>query len=276
MVNLVKVGRVFYGVAIVAYGIQQILIKDFRPQIVPVFPAWMHQHAFLPIITGVVLALVGLLITGLFPGKALVKEIVCLYLGCYFLVLILFCQLPYTLIISSNKAIHLGVWIDTLKELAYSGGAFVLAASFRQDQSSVAGRRRITSMAEKVIFLGPVFFSVMLILFGYSHFLYTDFVAPLVPAWIGMARFWTLFAGIALIASGIAIAFRTFLQPAAYLLSLMLILWVVLLHVPLAIADPSSGNGNQIVSAFDALLFCGVALIIGALAPRKSVVIATT
>jgi uncharacterized membrane protein len=269
MDNLLKVGRVFYGVAIAAYGLQQILIKDFRPQIVPVFPAWAHQYAFIPIVTGVILVLAGLLVTGLFPVKTITKKDVCLYLGCYFLFLILFCQLPYTLVISPNKAIHLGVWVDTLKELAYCGGAFVLAGSYRQGVSSAAPSNAFTAMLEKLVPLGPVFFSIMLILFGYSHFLYTDFVAPLVPSYFGMAHFWTLFAGTALIVSGIAIMFRMFLQPVAYLLALMLILWVILLHAPRAISDPHSGNGNQIVSAFDALLFCGVALVIGARASRK-------
>jgi hypothetical protein len=42
----------------------------------------------------------------------------------------------------------------------------------------------------------------------------------------------------------------------------MLFLWFISLHVPNAIADPYAGRGNRIVSAFDALLFCGVALIL--------------
>ena len=43
---------------------------------------------------------------------------------------------------------------------------------------------------------------------------------------------------------------------------IMLFLWFVLLHVPGAIANPTVGRGNLIVSAFDAFLFCGTALLL--------------
>ena len=46
------------------------------------------------------------------------------------------------------------------------------------------------------------------------------------------------------------------------MLALMLFLWFILLHTPNAIANPYAGRGNAIVSAFDALLFSGTALIL--------------
>jgi len=82
-----------------------------------------------------------------------------------------------------------------------------------------------------------------------------------------MPTFWSYFGGGALIAAGTVILFKIFLKPVALLLALMLFLWFILLHVPNAIADPHAGRGNSIVSAFDALLFCGTALI---LSPSKT------
>jgi uncharacterized membrane protein YphA (DoxX/SURF4 family) len=84
----------------------------------------------------------------------------------------------------------------------------------------------------------------------------------MVPKWFGMPIFWSYFGGAALIGSGIAIMFKIYLKPVALLLATMLFLWFVFLHVPSAIAYPYAGRGNQIVSAFDALLFCGTALVI--------------
>jgi uncharacterized membrane protein YphA (DoxX/SURF4 family) len=106
----------------------------------------------------------------------------------------------------------------------------------------------------------------MLILFGYSHFLYTDFIMPMVPSWIGWSRVWTYVGGTALIAAGVGLNSGIFKRPVAYLLAAMLFTWFVLLHVPSAIRNPRVSNGNEIVSAFDALQFCGVALLI-ALSP---------
>ncbi len=50
----------------------------------------------------------------------------------------------------------------------------------------------------------------------------------------------------------------------------MLFLWFVFLHLPNAIAYPYAGRGNQIVSAFDALLFCGTALVLSQLKKQTS------
>ena len=112
---------------------QQIVIKDFRPEILPPFPAWAHQYIIFPVLTGIALIIAGVIITGVFKTKKINPKKLCLYLGFYFLVLIILCHLPYTLILSPNKASHLGVWAEALKELAYCGGAFVMAGSFSQN-----------------------------------------------------------------------------------------------------------------------------------------------
>src|SRR5690242_15063350 len=129
----IKVGRLFYGIGILAFGVQQIIIKDFRPEILPPFPGWPHQYFIFPLLTGLALIFAGIIIIGLFPTNNTIKKRVSLYLGLYFLMLIIFCHLPYTLIFSPNKASHLGVWAEALKELAYCGGAFVMAHSFSQE-----------------------------------------------------------------------------------------------------------------------------------------------
>ncbi len=41
---IIRIGRFLYGFSIVAVGLHQIIIKDFRPEILPPFPAWAHAH----------------------------------------------------------------------------------------------------------------------------------------------------------------------------------------------------------------------------------------
>ena len=100
--------------------------------------------------------------------------------------------------------------------------------------------------------------------------MYTDFVSTLVPSWLGMQTFWTYFGGVALICAGILIVFKTWIKPVALLLALMLFLWLIVVHIPNAVADPYVNNGNRVVSAFDALLFCGIALVIASLYDSKT------
>ena len=263
MKQLIIISRIFYGIGIFAFGIQQLIIKDFRPEILPPFPAWAHQYMIFPILTGIALIFAGVIICVFIKIKRIYTKSICLYLGFYFLALIIICHLPYTLILSPNKASHLGVWAEALKELAFCGGAFVMASSFSENGSGMKKKYLFTSWLEKLIPFGRIFFSATMLLYGCSHFVYTAYVSPMVPGWFGMPVFWTYFGGVALIGSGIAIIFEIWIRQIAFLLAAMLFLWFIFLHIPNAIKNPYSNNGNEVVSAFDALLFCGTALVIG-------------
>src|SRR3954471_84350 len=151
MINLIKAGRLFYGLGIIAYGVQQLIIKDFRPEILPPFPAWAHTYVVFPFITGVALVFAGIVITGLFTIKAVNAKKICLYVGFYFLLLIILCHIPYTLVISPNKLSHLGVWAQALKELAFCGGTFVTAGSFSEDNFKEHQKSFLESVSEKLI-----------------------------------------------------------------------------------------------------------------------------
>ena len=260
MTKLIKTGRLFFGLGIIAYGIQQIVIRDFRPQILPGFPAWAHEYSIFAIVTGVIMIITGFIISGLFKVTEANKKNIFLYLGFYFLALIIVSHIPYLLFVYPHKLSHLGSWGDALKGLAFCGGAFVMADSFSDNSSPSNKNNFFKSVLEKLIPVGRIFFCTTIILFGCNHFVYD--ISTMVPKWFGMPIFWSYFGGAALILSGIAILFKIFLKPVGLLLALMLFLWFVSLHVPNAIADPYVGRGNRIVSAFDALLFCGVALVL--------------
>lgn len=260
MFILTKAGRLFYSLGIIAYGIQQIIIRDFRPQILPNFPSWAHTVALLPILTGVAMIAAGLLIGGIIRTDINIRRKISLCMGFYFLTLIFLSHIPYLLFVYPHKLSHLGSWGDLLKELAFSGASFTIAGSFLYSPSELKQSSSTKKPASKMIPAGRIFYCATIILFGCNHFVYD--ISFMVPSWLGMQTFWSYFGGAALIAAGTAILFKIFVKPVALLLALMLFLWFILLHVPNAIANPYAGRGNAIVSAFDALLFCGTALII--------------
>lgn len=255
-----KLGRLFYGLGIIAYGIQQIVIRDFRPQILPGFPAWAHATPMLPILTGIVMIVAGILVSGIYSVSDHLRMRVALYLGFYFFALIFLSHIPYLLFVYPHKLSHLGSWGDLLKELAFSGGSFVMAGSFLNKASGPETESAFDRFLEKLIPFGRLFYCTTIILFGCNHFAYD--ISSMVPKWFVWQSFWSYFGGAALIAAGTAILLNIFLRPVALLLALMLFLWFVLLHVPGAISNPTVGRGNLIVSAFDALLFCGTALVL--------------
>lgn len=84
----------------------------------------------------------------------------------------------------------------------------------------------------------------------------------MVPKWFGIPVFWTYLAGTALICAGICIILKIYIKTIAALLAIMIFTWFIFLHIPDAVENPYLGHGNEIVSAFDALLFSGVAIVI--------------
>jgi uncharacterized membrane protein YphA (DoxX/SURF4 family) len=254
--NYSRLGRILYGIGIAAYGIQQIIIRDYRPAIVPEWPLWPHSTAAFPYATGALLLIAGLALIGLFKLNEKMLRNISLALGIYFLILIVCFHIPNRLFVNENSPKHLGLWTDALKELAFSGGAFVVAGSLNTSYQVSK------TFSKYLIIIGRIFFSVTLISFGIDHFYYTEFVASLVPSWYGFPVFWTYVGAVLLIGAGVAVLLGIKLRLVAFLLAAMLFIWFVTLHVPRAIATPYAANGNEVVSAFDALLFCGVALII--------------
>ena len=256
MEKLIKAGRIFYGVMIVCLGAQQLFYADFRPVIFPPWSAAIPGAAFFAYLASAVLILAGLAI--IFEKRA--RE-VSLYLGGLFLLLLFLAQGPFELI-ADPYSNHLGVWSNALKELMLAGGSFAVAGSFSVNEVIANPKPVLIKLLEKLIPFGGVFVSVTLILFGIDHFLYVEFVSKLVPMWIPGQLFWTYFAGVALIGSGVGIILKIKLKLVAILLGVMIFLWLIMLHIPRAIADLYGDKGNEVTSVFEALGFSGIAFVI--------------
>lgn len=237
--TLIRIGRFLYGFSMVAVGIHQIILRDFRPEVLAPFPNWAHTHTIFPVLTGIVLIVAGIFIAG-FSAKNMSFN-----LGVLFLTLIIVSQLPYVFI-GPGKLSQIVTWFMAGEELAYSGGAFVMAGSFSGKPKPI----------------GRIFFALLIILFGSSHFVFPVDVSAMVPKFMGAPMFWTYFVGVALIACGIAIIFKIWIQLAAGLLAVMLLLFFLFFHLPDAIQNPSVGSGTEIVRAIICLQFFGTAMVI--------------
>jgi uncharacterized membrane protein YphA (DoxX/SURF4 family) len=256
METLVKVSRISYCIMISALAAQQIFYKAFRPVILPPWHLSFPGLALLVYIVSAIFIAGGIAI--IFNKNA---RIVSLILGGIFLFLFLFCQIPYELIANPYYK-DLGAWASAEKELVLAGGGFVVAGSFPANKKSARQSSFIISSLEKLIPFGGVLMCITIVSFGIDHLLYAKGISTLVPAWIGAQIFWTYFAGVALIVSGMAIILRVQLRWSALLLSLMIFIWLIVLHIPRAIADPYGLQGNEVSSVFEAFGFSGIAYLI--------------
>ncbi|GGB12771.1 hypothetical protein GCM10011511_40520 [Puia dinghuensis] len=246
----------FYAIFLIGIAGQSFYYAEFRPSMMPPWPSPIPGQVVLVYLCS--LFMVAAAVALVLERQA---RTMMLLLGGLFLALVLFCHVPYKLFVSPGD---IGSWTKALKELAYSGSAFVMAGSFPGGEATGKKEPALIRLLEKFIPFGGVFFSITLIAFGIDHFLYAPYVAPLVPDWIPGHLFWTYFAGVALIGGGAGIILEIRKKTIAMLVGIMIFTWFLVLHIPRAVVAPVSDKGNELTSVFESLGFSGVAFVIAA------------
>jgi uncharacterized membrane protein YphA (DoxX/SURF4 family) len=244
-------------------GALQLAYGDFRPAILPEWPSRISWLIVCARLAGAALVGAGIVIVLRYKGRE-----AALIVGGVFLASTIFLQVPYTLFVSP-RSLDLFSWGRPFAALVMAGSSFVVAASFPEDVRSAAHKSPLIRLLEKPLPFGSILFCITIVRYGVGHFLHTTYYAALIPGWIPWHRFWTYFTGTALVGSGTAIIFGFKIRPIAVLLGTMIFLWVVMLHIPRAIADPHSGQGNEIDSASQALADSGTALLIACMARTR-------
>src|SRR5262249_51937262 len=91
----------------------------------------------------------------------------------------------------------------------------------------------------------------------------TAAIATLVPAWIPGALFWTYLAAVALIGGGIGMNVPPTGRLAATLAGGMIFTWLIILHIPRALAAAGAGpRHDEVTSVVEALAFSGLAFVV--------------
>ena len=236
----------------VAFGIQFFLFAASVPQLAPAWPAWLPGRPW------AYAAGASLVAGGVAIAFGIRARSAAILLGTTILLWDAFRDVDLIKIAATS--------MDIVKALALGGGAFVIAGTFPKVSGHPSGLfSRLTKPLEKLIPLGRFFLAPQMIVAGAEHFIYARFVVDLVPAWIPFHFFWTYFCGAALIAGGIGLVIKRTARIAAALLGSIILIWVLVLHVPRAVADLHSAN--EWTSVFQALAMSGIAFILASSEP---------
>jgi uncharacterized membrane protein len=246
-----RLGRVFVGIALMASGVQQLVLRDFV-RLVPKLPDWIPWHASWAVATGVVMLVVG---TALAAGVRV--RVAAVVFAAMLFATFLFQRVPE---IFSNPSAGF-MWTNPCKVLALLGGALLLAGPLAPADAGPAKIR---------VHVASTLLGVFLLICGAQHFVYADFVDTLVPVWIPpSARFWTCFSGTALLAGGAGLLLPPTRRWAGLLSGLMIFLWVLLLHIPRALVE--ADHRGETAAIFEALAISGVCLLVAATGrPKKT------
>ena len=151
-------------------------------------------------------------------------------------------------------------WTLTVREMAFAGGAMVLAGSLWP-------RGRSTGRA--LMLLGRLFVGCTFVFYAIEHFMFPLFVpgVPLekmMPVWVPAPTLLAYFVGTTLLVGGVGLMFDRTRRMAAACAGTVLLLLTIFFYVPILIMEihsPLAVEGINYVG--DTLLFAATALLAG-------------
>lgn len=213
MLRLALIGRVIFALAMLGLGVESLVCAHvsgpnlgFGYTAIPILP-FLPPLPWLGYLFGVILAAcaVGMLI----PRTV---RLASLAMGSLLFLCLLVLELPKYL----PHAASISLRTVAAEVLALAALAWLLAPAAPEPLARVS----------------RWLFALSLLVFGADHFPALVFIANLIPAWIPWHQFWVAFFGAALMAGGVAIAFRVLTWWAAVGTGLVFAIWVVTLHIP--------------------------------------------
>ena len=251
MTWLTPLGRTFFALALIGLGVEHFLFGEFVTGRAPAWPATAPGGFAWAALTGAAFVATGIAV--LF-GRWARMALICA--AALILVWALFRNLP----VAAADSLLGAAWTRAGKAMTLVGGALATAGTLPVvvaggERSSLV---RFVNVRDGFLHAGRVSLALFLVLTGIQHFLFTAFVASLIPSWFpGDAVGWTYFAGIALIAGGVGLSLPRTAPLAAGLSGAMVFSWFWIVHLPRTFADVSDG-----IAVFEALAVAGIAFLL--------------
>ncbi|MBS0419282.1 MAG: hypothetical protein JSR66_16350 [Proteobacteria bacterium] len=230
---MVPVGIRFYGLGAITLGVVGIAWGDFALQWQPV-AAWFPARTLLAYLFAAALVVAGACVNDTRGRRATVfgaTALAALYTGVVIL-------MHGPLIIQHPASF--ANWSGGAEQATLVAGGLASYAWLTRNPGP--GNAAVTLMG------------VCLVIFGMAHFLYLDFTASMVPAWLpGGQKFWAVATGIGHIAAGVAFLTGVRARLAAVCITAMFGSFSILVHLPLILTGPRT-HLNWVMNAINLAL----------------------
>jgi uncharacterized membrane protein len=255
--RLTPIGQIFIATAFLALGIEHFIFREFVTGRAPPWPASIPGGVIWAYVSGATIAVAGIAMLARRHARY-----AAILVGTLILVWALLRHLP----VIATDSLLAPSWTRAGKALAFFGGALALAATLPHERSRDSRLSRFVNSRREFIVLGRICLGTFLIIGGIQHFMYTPFVASLIPTWFpGDPTFWTYFAAVALILGGVGLYIPWTAPLAAVLSGLMVFSWFWIVHVPRTFVSVSDG-----IAVFEALGMSGIAFLLAGAHHRQS------
>jgi uncharacterized membrane protein len=245
MYNLALIGRIFFAIALIGLGIEHFVFHEFITGRAPKSGNLVWAY-----ISGIAIIVAGIVIL---TGKK--ARLAAIFAG---ILIFIWAFLRHVPVIAADS-LFAPSWTASGKALTLFGGAFAVAGTLpKVGKEHGALLLKSVNLTWEFVLLGRLCLGIFLVITGIQHFVYTPFVASLIPGWFpGNAVFWTYFGGIALIAGGVGLFLPQTARLAALLSGLMVFSWFWIIHIPRTLSSVSDG-----IAVFEALAVSGIAFTI--------------
>jgi len=250
--KIMPFGRLFLAIPLAVFGTEHFTnTADVAKSV----PRWFPAHAFWVYLVGIALIAAALSIT-----VQIRSPLAATLLGAMFFSFVLLIDIPGLKAHPSNRFF----WALTLREIAFSGGAFAYAGS--------PGRSGRTRGVPGLVTVGRFFVALPAVFYSVEHFLHPEFapgvpLAKVIPVWVPGRVPWAYLAGTVLVAAGVALLINKKARMAATCLGLMILLLVLFVYLPILVVSPT--DLESLNYFFDTLLFSGAALVLGDALPKE-------
>jgi uncharacterized membrane protein len=246
------------------HGLDKIVVLGPTFLAVPLAVFGTEHFTAAPILAGMVPAWIpGRMFWALFVGTCLIAAALSIAAGKYAwlasalagVMIVLFVLLIHIPNIAGNPHTWI-LWVVGLRDLAFSGGAFALAATQKEGWEPRA-KHIFATMAR-------FFIAIPIAFIGVEQCLHPAAapgvpLAKFTPPWVPAHSFWGYLIGAIYVVIAISLLINKQVRLAATWLGLIALLLVLLLYLPIVIANPADiGNGLNYLA--DTLLLSGTAL----------------
>jgi uncharacterized membrane protein len=235
--SLTTLGRIFYALALLGFGIQYAIYGHLRRGL-PLCPTWLH------------------------PNRILAYVLAALFIAAGLALLTSWRALSVSLILGLLLLGSAGLYLMHVNYVLYDGDGRTLFLECLSLASTALILHGLSAGSKYSLLPGRLFFAIALVIFGIQHFLYVSFLSTLVPHYLPGHHLWVLATGFALIAAGLSLATTIEDKSASYGLFVLFFGWLLLLHIPRILH--ALHNGDEWSSGFVVLAFSGTSLLLAA------------
>jgi len=256
MQKFTRSARILFAIPWIIFCIQHFMYADFVTTLVP---AYMPFRSFWVYFTAIAMFAAGI--------SFIIDRMVRLAAMLLGIMLSIFVLQVHTVIMAADLHNALN-WTRTLQDISLAGAAFALSDSIGFDGQT--GERRFFVVGKVDLNTAARYlYATPLIFLGLQHFMQVSFVTGKIPEYFPLKIFWDYLIGSLIVVTAVSILLNKKALLAARVLGVTLLLFTLLLHVPLLVAD--SRNGQEwTTSMLDLAIAAGALIIANDLLQRTS------